>query len=37
MITHKGPSADSGHYIAWVRREETLALLEDQTWFKFDG
>ncbi|RKP07293.1 hypothetical protein THASP1DRAFT_17263, partial [Thamnocephalis sphaerospora] len=30
VLTHIGRSADSGHYIAWVRRENT------DDWFKFD-
>ncbi|KAI9595836.1 hypothetical protein BDF19DRAFT_440209 [Syncephalis fuscata] len=30
VLTHIGRSADSGHYIAWVRRKNT------DDWFKFD-
>jgi len=29
VLTHKGRSADSGHYIAWVKQE-------DDKWLKFD-
>jgi len=28
-LTHKGRSADSGHYVSWVKRE-------DGTWTQFD-
>lgn len=31
VVTHKGRSADSGHYIGWVRQEEGSAH-----WWKFD-
>lgn len=29
VLTHKGRSADSGHYVAWVRQP-------DGTWVQFD-
>ena len=29
VLTHKGRSADSGHYVAWVRQE-------DRSWVQFD-
>lgn len=29
MLTHKGRSADSGHYVAWVRQD-------DGKWVEFD-
>ncbi|XP_037958687.1 ubiquitin carboxyl-terminal hydrolase 14 [Teleopsis dalmanni] len=29
VLTHKGRSSSSGHYVAWVRHN-------DETWFKFD-
>ena len=31
VVTHKGRSADSGHYIGWVRKKEG-----SDEWFKFD-
>ena len=41
-MTHKGASADGGHYIAWVRKDElegqnadNLDSLKDE-WYKFD-
>ena len=46
IITHKGAAADSGHYMAFVKRtvfhpvareSEDLGLLEDDAdWYKFD-
>lgn len=30
IITHKGRSADSGHYMSWVRQED------ESKWWKFD-
>jgi len=42
IVTHKGASADGGHYIAWVRKDELLPpdapesdSLEEE-WYKFD-
>lgn len=29
MLTHKGRSADSGHYVAWVKEA-------DGSWIQFD-
>ena len=29
VLTHKGRSADSGHYVAWVRNK-------DDSWTEFD-
>jgi len=37
MVTHKGASADSGHYIGWSRKEGSLAPSGEEEWFKFDG
>ena len=31
IVTHKGRSADSGHYIAWVRSSK-----DPEVWLKFD-
>ncbi|KAL7424339.1 deubiquitinating enzyme [Cryptotrichosporon argae] len=39
MITHKGPSADSGHYMAWVRKDgdgDDGFALGEQVWLKYD-
>jgi ubiquitin carboxyl-terminal hydrolase 14 len=45
-VTHKGASADSGHYIGWVKRDAHDGPQEDQAaggggdageeWYKFD-
>lgn len=49
MVTHKGPSADSGgwlqsglmliagHYIGWTRNEDSIAASGEEEWCKFDG
>ena len=29
VLTHKGDSADGGHYVAWIRKD-------DGTWYLFD-
>lgn len=29
LLTHKGRTADSGHYVAWVKQE-------DSNWIEFD-
>ena len=29
VLTHKGRSADSGHYVAWVKQD-------DKQWIQFD-
>ena len=29
MLTHKGRSADSGHYVSWVKQS-------DKSWIQFD-
>lgn len=29
MLTHKGRSADSGHYVSWVKQS-------DNSWIQFD-
>ncbi|WWC87185.1 uncharacterized protein L201_002071 [Kwoniella dendrophila CBS 6074] len=37
MVTHKGASADSGHYIGWTRKENELPVASGQEeWYKFD-
>ncbi|KAK1926366.1 CNG04540-like protein [Papiliotrema laurentii] len=36
MITHKGASADSGHYIGWTRKEDSFAPSGEEEWYKFD-
>ncbi|KAG8889023.1 Protein kinase [Tulasnella sp. 332] len=42
IVTHKGASADGGHYIAWVRKDELQPTpsdavdTADDEWFKFD-
>lgn len=36
MVTHKGPSADSGHYIGWTRKEDSIAASGEEEWYKFD-
>ncbi|WVN90011.1 uncharacterized protein L203_105243 [Cryptococcus depauperatus CBS 7841] len=37
VVTHKGASADSGHYIGWARmNDDSLMPLEEQKWAKFD-
>ena len=39
MITHKGSTADSGHYIGWTRSDaEAIPVPSgDEEWLKFDG
>jgi ubiquitin carboxyl-terminal hydrolase 14 len=39
MVTHKGPSADSGHYIGWTRNDAAGSYVAsgEEEWFKFDG
>lgn len=37
IVTHKGPSADSGHYIAWARQEARDDVIPgEEDWYKFD-
>ncbi|KAG9044628.1 deubiquitinating enzyme [Tulasnella sp. UAMH 9824] len=40
IVTHKGASADGGHYIAWVRKDElqpsNVPGESSDEWFKFD-
>ncbi|KAJ9094313.1 hypothetical protein QFC19_007998 [Naganishia cerealis] len=37
IVTHKGPSADSGHYIAWARQEPRDDVIPgEEDWYKFD-
>ncbi|KAJ9101626.1 hypothetical protein QFC20_005155 [Naganishia adeliensis] len=37
IVTHKGPSADSGHYIAWSRQEASDNVIPgEEDWYKFD-
>ncbi|GHJ89851.1 hypothetical protein NliqN6_6253 [Naganishia liquefaciens] len=37
IVTHKGPSADSGHYIAWTRQEGSDNVVPgEEDWYKFD-
>lgn len=35
-MTHKGRSADSGHYISWVRKREADASAPYNSWLRFD-
>nr|XP_031861864.1 uncharacterized protein CI109_002693 [Kwoniella shandongensis]KAA5528936.1 hypothetical protein CI109_002693 [Kwoniella shandongensis] len=38
MVTHKGASADSGHYIGWARKESNVPTPSgEEEWFKYDG
>jgi ubiquitin carboxyl-terminal hydrolase 14 len=39
MVTHKGASADSGHYIGWTRNDKsgTFVASGEEEWYKFDG
>jgi hypothetical protein len=37
MVTHKGASADSGHYIGWARKEGGFVPSGEEEWYKFDG
>ncbi|BEI82925.1 hypothetical protein CcaverHIS002_0307930 [Cutaneotrichosporon cavernicola] len=36
MVTHKGASADSGHYIGWARKEGGFVPSGEEEWYKFD-
>nr|ACZ51495.1 CNG04540-like protein [Kwoniella heveanensis] len=37
LITHKGASADSGHYIGWARKDsEPFVPSNEQQWYKYD-
>ncbi|KLT39995.1 cysteine proteinase [Cutaneotrichosporon oleaginosum] len=36
MVTHKGASADAGHYIGWARKEGGFAPSGEEEWYKFD-
>ncbi|EIW68688.1 hypothetical protein TREMEDRAFT_39596 [Tremella mesenterica DSM 1558] len=38
MVTHKGASADSGHYIGWARKDQPRAFVPsgEESWYKFD-
>nr|CCM73231.1 CNG04540p [Kwoniella mangrovensis] len=37
MVTHKGASADSGHYIGWTRKESEVPVASsEEEWYKFD-
>lgn len=41
VVTHKGASAEGGHYIAWVKKDELQPTTDavdnaDDEWFKFD-
>jgi len=36
MVTHKGPSADSGHYIGWTLKEGAYVPSGAEEWYKFD-
>jgi len=37
MVTHKGASADSGHYIGWTRKDDgEVKPIGEEEWFKFD-
>lgn len=38
LVTHKGASADSGHYIGWTRKDDDEpAPSGEEDWYKFDG
>jgi ubiquitin carboxyl-terminal hydrolase 14 len=37
MVTHKGPSAEAGHYIGWVRKDDGFVPSGEEEWYKFDG
>lgn len=38
IVTHKGNSADSGHYIGWTRQPtEENGVPGEEDWWKFDG
>lgn len=37
MVTHKGPSAEAGHYIGWVRKDDGFVASGEGEWYKFDG
>lgn len=38
LVTHKGASADSGHYIGWTRKDDgEPAASGEEDWYKFDG
>ncbi|KAK3028908.1 hypothetical protein RJ639_039917 [Escallonia herrerae] len=36
VLTHKGRSADSGHYVAWVKQESHKRLLFTGKWIQYD-
>ena len=36
IVTHKGRDADSGHYISWVRKEQTDPTADKDAWLVFD-
>lgn len=37
MVTHKGASAESGHYIGWTRKDDgEIAASGEEQWYKFD-
>jgi len=38
IVTHKGSTADSGHYIGWTRKDEPAshAAAGNEDWLKFD-
>nr|XP_018265789.1 uncharacterized protein I303_02163 [Kwoniella dejecticola CBS 10117]OBR87947.1 hypothetical protein I303_02163 [Kwoniella dejecticola CBS 10117] len=37
MVTHKGASADSGHYIGWTRKESEVPQASgSEEWYRFD-
>lgn len=38
MVTHKGSSADSGHYIGWARKDVGhYSRGDEDEWYKYDG
>lgn len=37
MVTHKGASADSGHYMGWTRKEEGYVPSGEEEWWHFNG
>ncbi|WOO77819.1 Ubiquitin carboxyl-terminal hydrolase 6 [Vanrija pseudolonga] len=37
MVTHKGASAESGHYIGWTRKDDgEITASGEEQWYKFD-
>jgi len=36
IISHKGRTADGGHYVGWVRHKKAKSVKEDDQWILFD-